>query len=121
MSGIITKMRSTMIYKKWDIVLVPFPFTNFETTKKRPALVISPDEYNSGADLVILFITSNVSTYSQTGDYLIENWNQSGLPKPSMTRMKFATIENSIVIKKIGRLHNNDRVSVENKIIEFFT
>jgi len=110
-----------MTFKKWDVVLVPFPFTNLKTTKKRPALVISPDEYNSGADIVILFITSNVTALSRPGDYLIENWKQSGLPKPSMTRMKFATIENSIVIKKIGRLQNNDRTSVENRVIDFFT
>lgn len=114
-------MKSMMTYKKWDVVLVPFPFTNLKTSKKRPALIISPDEYNSDADLIILFITSNVSAFSRPGDYLIENWQQSGLPKPSMTRMKFATIENSIVIKKIGRLHSNDRVSVENKLVDFFT
>lgn len=120
MSGIMTKMRFTMNYKKWDIVLVPFPFTNLQTIKKRPALIISPDEYNAGDDIVILFITSNVSSFGRTGDYIIQEWKKSGLPKPSMTRMKFATIEKSIVIKNIGRLHKSDCTSLVSKLNDFF-
>lgn len=119
MNGIMTKMRSIITYKKWDIVLVPFLFTNLKSTKKRPALIISPDKYNSGADLVIMIITSNISSFGRTGDYIIQNWKESGFPKPSMTRMKFATIEKSIVIKKIGRLHKNDCTSLIQKLTDF--
>ena len=104
----------------WDIILVPFPFTNLRTLKKRPALVISPEIYNSGGDRVILFITSNIHTHAKSGDYFIENWKESGLPKPSMTRMKFATISESIIIKKIGTLDNNDRKALKLKLRAFF-
>ncbi|HHB76243.1 MAG TPA: hypothetical protein ENK84_06845 [Desulfobulbus sp.] len=35
-----------------DIILVPFPFIDQTTIKKRPAVVVSFDEYNAGrADL----------------------------------------------------------------------
>lgn len=51
-------MKSTTTYKKWDIVLVPFPFTDLTTSKKRPGLVISPEEYNKGSDILISFITT---------------------------------------------------------------
>lgn len=33
------------IYNFGDVVLVPFPFTDQSTTKKRPAVVISSDDY----------------------------------------------------------------------------
>jgi len=33
-------------YSFGSIVLVPFPFTNQSIVKKRPAVVVSSDEYN---------------------------------------------------------------------------
>ena len=33
-------------YKRGDIVLVPFPFSNQTATKKRPAVVVSSSLYN---------------------------------------------------------------------------
>ncbi len=115
------KMKSTMIYKKWDIVLVPFPFTNLKTIKKRPALIISPDEYNEKLDVVIAFITSNLDSDYCPGDYNIQEWRKSNLPKPSMIRMKFATIDKSIIVRKLGQLTDKDKVEFTNKLIDFFT
>ncbi|MCG2588227.1 type II toxin-antitoxin system PemK/MazF family toxin [Rhodohalobacter sulfatireducens] len=106
--------------KTWDIVLVPFPFTNLQTTKKRPALIISPDNYNKGPDFIILFITSNVKSFGRTGDTIIKKWKESGLPNPSMIRMKFATLERSMILKKIGNLNNTDRERVRKTILDFF-
>ncbi len=106
--------------KKWDIILVPFPFTNLTSVKQRPGLVLSPDSYNKGQDVVIAFITSNLQSLQRVGDYFIENWEESGLPKPSMIRMKFATIDRSIIRKKIGKLRKSDSSSFSGKLIEFF-
>jgi len=38
------------------------------------------------------------------GDYRIRFWQESGLPKASLLRMKFATIDREIIVKRIGRL-----------------
>jgi mRNA interferase MazF len=105
---------------RWDIVLVPFPFTDLRSSKKRPALVVSPDEYNGGPDVVIAFITSQMKSASRPGDYHLKMWQESGLPKPSMVRMKFATIERGIVIKKLGRLAAQDREEVRSVMRCFF-
>jgi len=51
---------------------------------------------------------------------MIQNWRESGLPKPSMTRMKFATIEKSTIIKKIGSLTSKDQSAVHNELRQFF-
>ena len=110
-----------MNYKKWEIVIVPFPFTNFTTTKKRPALIISPDEYNERLDVLIAFITSNLDSEYCVGDYKISEWQKSNLPKPSMLRMKFATIDQSIIIKKLGRLREKDIDEFRKLLIDFFT
>jgi mRNA interferase MazF len=108
-------------YRKWDIILVPFPFTDLTAVKKRPALVVSPDVYNrSGPDLVIAFITSSTNVSPRPGDHRIQFWKESGLPKASLLRMKFATIDQDIVLKKIGHLHQPEQKSVRGVLSEFF-
>jgi mRNA interferase MazF len=108
-------------YKKWDIVLVPFPFTDLKTTKQRPALVISPDKYNLGGDVIIVFITSQLNVLKKSGDYLIKEWQEARLPKPSMIRMKFATISQSIIIKKLRRLTDKDIKNYQKVLIDFLS
>jgi mRNA interferase MazF len=110
-----------MTYEPWDIVLVPFPFTNLSTHKKRPALIISPADYNKGYDVIIMFITSNLSAFGRTGDYKLTKWKEAGLPKPSMTRMKLATVDKNIIIKKIARLEEADRKPIQEIIFSFFS
>ena len=112
---------STTTYKQWDIVLVPFPFTNLKQTKKRPGLVVSPDQYNSeGSDVIIAFMTSKLDGLSRKGDYSILNWELSNLPKPTLVRMKFATILSSIIIIKLGHLHSSDISSFSKQLRAFF-
>ena len=54
-------MASTTSYRRGDIVLVSFPFTDLSSSKRRPALVISPDAFNKrGQDVVLAAITSCV-------------------------------------------------------------
>ncbi|MSO19128.1 MAG: hypothetical protein EXQ56_01485 [Acidobacteria bacterium] len=47
-------MPSTTSYRRDDIVLVSFPFTDLTATKNRPALVISPDSANQLTEDLIL-------------------------------------------------------------------
>lgn len=48
-----------------DIVLVPYPFTNYFDTKRRPALVLSAREFNARtSDVILAAISSNVSRSS---------------------------------------------------------
>ena len=46
-------------YNFGDVVLVPFPFTDRTTNKKRPAVVISSEVYNAEyLDRILMGITS---------------------------------------------------------------
>lgn len=108
-----------MIYRQWEIVLVRFPSSDLSAKKKRLALVLSPDLYNRGLDLIIAFIASNLKQIRRPGDFEISNWKSSGLPKPSMIRMKFATVHKDLVFKKIGMLTEPDIASFNEEIVNF--
>lgn len=59
--------------------------------------------------------------YIHTGDYKISDLQISGLPKASIIRMKFATINKSIIIKKLGQLSENDIIKFQKLLIELFS
>ena len=47
------------MYNQGDILLVPLPFTDLSSQKRRPVLVLSKDDYNSVADdLIVVAIIS---------------------------------------------------------------
>ena len=49
-----------MTYGQGAVVLVSFPFTEFTSSKRRPALVLSLDSFNAaGEDLVLAAVTTN--------------------------------------------------------------
>lgn len=51
-------MPSTTSYNFGDVVLVAFPFTNLQATKKRPAVVISRKTYQQNRpDVILMAIT----------------------------------------------------------------
>jgi mRNA interferase MazF len=64
-----------------DIVLLRFPFTDNQTFKRRPALIIN--DYNDG-DIIVCRITSQI--YNSQQDVFIELWEKSGLKLPSVIR-----------------------------------
>ncbi len=93
-----------------DVILVPFPFTDQSTSKRRPAVVVSSDTYhNERPDLVILAITSQLRPAAGIGEVAVAQWKEAGLLKPSVFKPVIATIERGLVLRKLGRLEEEDR------------
>lgn len=54
-----------MMLKQDDIVLIPIPFSDMSSQKKRPVLVLSNDSYNQRyQDIIVAAVTSNVTERS---------------------------------------------------------
>ena len=102
------------VCKRGDVVLVPFPFSDQTTTKKRPAVVISSDAYNNiSSDIVIMAITSQTEKTIGIGECLIADWQGAGLLRPSAIKPAISTIEQALVLKKLGRLSPQDLISMD--------
>src|SRR3990172_1554403 len=97
-------------YEFGDVVLIPFPFTDQTTAKKRPAVVVSSSDYHrSRPDLVLMAITSQIKPVAGFGDVTIEHWEEAGLIKPSVIKPILTTVEKSLVTRKLGKLHAEDQ------------
>ena len=101
-------MLSTTIYRRGDIVLVPFPFTDQSGFKRCPAVVLSTEDYNTRrGDAIIAPITSNLQT-GQADDILILDWASARLLKPSAVKGILGTIEQSLIRLRMGSLSPQD-------------
>ncbi|CDH43905.1 MAG: type II toxin-antitoxin system PemK/MazF family toxin [Candidatus Competibacteraceae bacterium] len=101
-------------YNFADVVIVPFPFTDGIGTKKRPAVVISVDQYQqSRPDIILLAITSRLRDPLGYGEVVVENWQQAGLLKPSVLKPLIFTLEQSKVLMRLGSLLQSDKSQLE--------
>jgi len=101
------------IYERFDIVVVPFPFTDRQSNKRRPALVLSSEmELQSRIGHSVLAMITSQSTPPWPNDVLIEEWSEAGLPNPSKVRMKIFTLDDRLILDKLGTLSDEDQKAV---------
>jgi mRNA interferase MazF len=105
-------------YSFGDVVLVPFPFTDLTASKRRPAVVVSSDAYNSARpDVIVMAVTSQLSSYSRLGEVVVGDWKTAGLLKASIIKPILTTIEKVLVIRTLGRLERGDLSGLRDALI----
>lgn len=96
-----------MIFEPLDVVVVPFPFTDRRGTKRRPALIVSSAIFNRTHEQSILaMITSAGGDWSS--DVAIQGWRPAGLNVPCKVRFKLFTLDNALIVRKLGTLSKQD-------------
>ena len=106
-----------MSYDPFDVVVVPFPFTDSSRTRRRPALVLSREsEYGSVIEHSILAMVTSQKNDPWPFDVKIQHKKQSGLTAPSVVRMKLFTLDNRFILRKIGHLSKSDRQNVKQSL-----
>jgi mRNA interferase MazF len=108
-----------MRFEFGDIVLVPFPFTSQAASKKRPAVVVSRRAYNDAKpDIVVMAVTSQLRANATLGEVWVKEWQVAGLLKPSSIKPVFATLEQSLVINRLGVLRRDDQDALRKAIAQ---
>ena len=93
-----------MIYDAFDLVAVPFPFVDKQTRKRRPALVLSSNEFNRNHDQLMLAMITTAKAGAWVSDVEITQWRAAGLITPCRVRFKLFTLESVRVLRSIGHL-----------------
>jgi mRNA interferase MazF len=99
-----------------NIVLVPFPFSDLSKNKVRPAIVLACDK----EDYTLVFVTTIVPKGSLVVEIVPSKGNN--LKMQSYIRYtKFASLDRSIILGKIGELSPHDFEIVKKNIKNYLS
>ncbi len=102
-----------MSFDAFDVVVVPFPFTDQATSKRRPALVLSDSTaFNDPVGRSVLAMITSATHSPWPLDVEIHDLGHAGLPSASLVRMKLFTLDHELIIRKAGALSEQDRTAV---------
>jgi mRNA interferase MazF len=107
-----------MTFERYDIVVVPFPFTDRASTIRRPALVLS-DHNSFGAETgqCLLAMITRTARSTWPFDVPITDLASAGLSTGGVIRMKLFTLDQSLVLRRIGALGDVDKVAVKAALV----
>ncbi len=92
-----------------DVVVVSFPFSDRDASKRRPALVCSSTAFNSSSRHVVLAMITTASHNTWPGDVALRDLAPTGLPVASIVRWKLFTLDATLVLRRAGALSPRDR------------
>ena len=97
-------------FEHFDVVRVPFPFTDRKAEKIRPALIVSDRAaFNRPAGHSVMAMITSANHPPWPLDVAIGDLESAGLPAPSIVRFKLFTLDHRLVRGKLGRLAEKDR------------
>lgn len=100
-----------MICSQYDVVVVPFPFTDRRTSKRRPALAVSSEKFSAESGHTVLAMITSAANPSWPLDTPV-NAASAGLHAPSKLRMKLFTLDNRLILRRTGSLREPDTRTV---------
>ncbi len=99
-------------FKPWDVVKVPFPYTDRPIRQHRPALVVAAGHLEATHGLLWVLMITSAENRRWENDVVVSDATAAGLPAPSVVRAaKIATIE-ARDAERIGALPGPDRRKV---------
>ena len=105
-------------FEAWDVVKVPFPYTDRPVRQRRPALVIAAGDLQAVHGLLWLAMITSATNRGWPGDVPVSDLDAAGLPAPSIVRpAKLATIE-ARNAEKLGTLPPGDRAAIRRYVRE---
>jgi len=100
-----------VICKPFDVVVVPFPFTDRRASKRRPALALSSETFSADSGHSVLAMITSAANPPWPMDVAIDA-GTAGLRAPSKVRMKLFTLDNRLILHRTGNLSQADQRAV---------
>ena len=101
-----------------EVVVLPFPQTNLQFGKRRPALVVAN---LPGDDLILCQITSQSRNDGQSVPLAVADFQDGRLAQDSFIRpQRLFTVEQSVILYTVGKIQAAKLQEVKTRIRQLF-
>ena len=106
-------------FVKGDVVVLPFPYTDFSGVKKRPAVIIATLK---GNNVILAQITTNQRNDEDLISLTRKDFSSGLLSSDSFIMISLIfTVDSSKIAYKAGKLKLEKIKEIQNKLVEVFT
>jgi mRNA interferase MazF len=107
-------------YRPWDVVVVPFPYSDQTQATVRPGVIVSAPRLHQKTRQYYVAMITNAKHAAWDGDVEVSNLKGAGLPVLSIVRpAKLATFDESAIVRAVGSLPTKDRAEVLKSLSAF--
>ena len=104
-------------FEAFDVVKVPFPYTDRPVRQRRPAVVVAAGPLTEQHGLLWVVMVTSAENRGWHADVAVTDLGLAGLPTPSLVRCaKVATIE-AAYAESLGKLGADDRRRVGAQVL----
>ena len=108
-----------MTFDAFDVVVVPFPFSDRSAAKRRPALVVSSTAFNKAHEQRVLAMITTAAKTVWPSDVPISDLAAAGLRAASVVRFKLFTLDGGLILRGIGALSRRDAETVMKALTQY--
>lgn len=105
-------MPSTTICRLGDVVILEVEFIDRRGAKRRPAVVVSNDNYNRTSRDAVLVPLSSSTGRLRPGDRRLMDWESAGLVRASVAKGRPLTAAQRRIERRLGRVSEADLAGV---------
>lgn len=108
------------MYNQGDILLIPIPFSDLTSSRRRPVLVLSNSSYNQRTeDLIVAAVTSNLFEKEYSVLFGNEHMKDGTLMVLSSVRVdKIYAIPKYLIIRRFGSVNSEIVEQVKTKLFD---
>ena len=105
-------------FPPFALVRVPFPFTERQAIKRRPALVLSKPAFQEQSGHLLLAMVTSARNSQWPTDWQIKDLQAAGLVQSCFIRFKVFTLDQSLLMGSLGALSEADRRGVQSRLLD---
>ena len=107
-------------FTSFDVVVVPFPYSDRLAEKRRPAIVVSDPALQARYGLVWIAMVTSAENRGWNCDVTVSDLKSAGLPTASLVRpAKVAAVDAERILRRIGKLARKDARAVAGQLRDF--